>query len=242
MDSREVNNLPSNTPPAIRHVQPGLLINERYEVLSLLGQGGMSVAFKALDRQIDRAVTIKFLLPERLANPKDRTRFQREAMMAAQLQHPSITKVFAFDFDSQSRPFLVMEFIDGKTLAQRIELEGQLPINETIDIFIQVSDALSVAHAHGVLHRDIKPSNIMLTAPHPDKRSTVKLLDFGIAKLMQSQEVSALQITDTGELLGSPLYMSPEQARGANLDARSDLYSLGCTMYETRERQADCHE
>jgi serine/threonine protein kinase len=214
-------------------LHPGLLISNRYEILSLLGQGGMSVAFKALDRQLNREVTVKFLLPERVANVKDRLRFQREAMTAAQLQHPGIAKVFAFDFDEHSRPFLVMEFIEGQTLARRIECEGQLPIQETIEIFIRVTDALAFAHAHGVLHRDIKPSNIMLDSRDKAPASAVKLVDFGLAKLIESEDKAAWQITHTGELVGSPLYMSPEQARGAQLDNRSDLYSLGCTIYET---------
>src|SRR5262249_23095081 len=156
--------------------------------LSLLGQGGMSVAYKALDKQLNRVVTVKFLLPERLSNPKNRVRFQREAMAAGQLQHPGIARVFAFEFDEVLGPFLVMEYIDGQTLARRIEGQGQLPIEETIDIFIRVTDALAFAHSQGVLHRDIKPSNIMLDSRRQGQASSVKLVDFGLAKLIASED------------------------------------------------------
>src|SRR5579883_1217665 len=164
-------------------LHPGMIISNRYELLSLLGQGGVSLAFKALDRQLNRAVTVKFLLPERVTNPKDRVRFQREAMTAAQLQHPSIAKVFTFELDELMRPYLVLEFIEGQTLAQRIEKEGQLPVDETLAIFIRIADALAYAHSRGVLHRDIKPSNIMLDNRVQNQASSVKLVDFGLAKI-----------------------------------------------------------
>lgn len=223
--------LPTDQAP-LSDVGVGYLINGRYEILSRLGQGGVSVAFKALDTKLEKLVTIKFLLPHRDTNAKDIARFQREAMTAGQLSHSAIANVFSFDRLDDSRPFLVMEFIDGQTLADRIEQEGQLPIEETLDIFIQVSDALSFAHDNGILHRDIKPSNIIIVTNSSASPIQVKVLDFGLAKLLPAITPASLQITETGELLGSPFYMSPEQARGATLDARSDLYSLGCSLYE----------
>jgi serine/threonine protein kinase len=232
MDNQDISTLGSNDPLSNLDLHPGLVIARRYEILLLLGRGGMSVAYKALDKRLNRVVTVKFLLPERLANPKDRARFQREAMAAGQLQHPGISKVFEFDFDQHSRPFLVMEYIEGQTLAHCIQTEGQLPIEETIKLFIEVTDALAFAHAHKVLHRDIKPSNIMLTTPQRGQASSAKILDFGLAKLLQDKGAPAMNITNTGEILGSPFYMSPEQSRGAQVDVRSDLYSVGCTIYE----------
>jgi serine/threonine-protein kinase len=211
-------------------VSIGSIVNDRYLILSLLGEGGMGVAYKAMDNQFNQPVVLKFLLPHRFANAKDISRFEREAKTASRLSHPGIVKVIDFAVLADEQPYLVMEFLDGQTLAQRIEAEGQLPVDETIDIFIQICDALAYAHAMGILHLDIKPSNIMLTTDSGSARA--KLLDFGMAKFIDGEETPRQKITQTNELVGSPFYMSPEQARKLDLDARSDLYSLGCTIYE----------
>lgn len=211
----------------------GDLINGRYRIISFIGQGGVSHAYKATDTEKNSVVALKFLLPHRLANRKDTLRFRREAMTASQLNHPSIARVFDFDLLGGEQPFLVMEFVEGETLAARIQQEGQLPIDETINIFIAICDALAYAHSQNVLHRDITPGNIMV-AQSAENIPSIKLLDFGLAKLMLDSENTMQQhITGTGELLGSPSYMSPEQARGLELDCRSDLYSLGCTLFES---------
>jgi serine/threonine protein kinase len=191
----------------------------------------MCVAYKAEDSQSHTLAALKFLLPERLANPKDVLRFEREAKTASHLNHPSIARVSDFGTLPNRQPFLVMEFVEGCTLAERIQSEGQLPIKETIGIFIKICDALQYAHSKNVLHRDIKPSNIIVN-DSPEAGLSVKLLDFGIAKSLQNQEPASQKLTETGEVVGTPFYMSPEQARGGELDCRSDLYSLGCTLYE----------
>lgn len=213
------------------HLQPGDLICDRYRIIALLGEGGMSAAYKAEDRQFQKIVAIKFLLPDRLTSEKDLLRFRREALTTSELDHPSIARVFEFGLLGERQPYLVMEFVEGKTLAELIQAQGQLPIKETVEIFIKVCDALQYAHSKNVLHRDIKPSNIIVQQPL-DKPLNTKLLDFGIAKLMHDPKSSVQHITETGEVLGSPFYMSPEQARGAELDCRSDLYSVGCSLYE----------
>jgi serine/threonine protein kinase len=212
-------------------ISVGATINNRYLILAKLGEGGMGVAYKARDIRSNELVAIKMLLPDRLANAKDLLRFEREAKTASLLQHPCIAKVLGFETIEGRQPFILMEFIEGKTLAQRIEAEGQLPVEETLDIFVCVLEALAYAHSKGVLHRDIKPSNIMIPTSEGNAQS-VKLLDFGIAKSLPKSDLATLGITETGDIVGSPFYMSPEQARGGKIDARSDLYSLGCALYE----------
>jgi serine/threonine protein kinase len=214
-----------------QEIQDGALLQERYRIGGLLGEGGMGVTFKATDETTGQTVAIKFLNQERTTNPKDLRRFDREAKTARQLNHPGICRVLDFAVLDKARPYFVMEFVDGITLADRLKKEGQLGVEETFDLFIQICDALAYAHANGILHRDIKPGNIMVTNHESSVRA--KLLDFGIAKSIVPGEAVSQSITETGELLGSPLYMSPEQARGDKLDARSDLYSLGCTLYES---------
>lgn len=213
-------------------IHQGTVFGSRYQIICPIGRGGMGMTFKALDAESGSYVAAKFLLPERMANPKDTARFEREAKTASRLSHLFIARVIDYGLFNQSLPFLIMEFVEGETLAQRIELRGQLPVDESLDVFIQVCDALSYAHSGGVLHRDIKPSNIMV-AKTSDNTVGVKLLDFGLAKLISAPLEASQQLTETGEVIGSPFYMSPEQARGAELDARSDLYSLGCALYES---------
>jgi serine/threonine protein kinase/tetratricopeptide (TPR) repeat protein len=215
----------------------GTILADRYQIVALLGQGGMGVAYKARDLRSDQFVALKFLSPDRLANPKDIARFKREATTASKLQHSGIAHVLDFGLLEDSQPYLAMEFVAGTTLAQRIESAGQLPMQETVDVFIQVCDALAYAHANKVLHRDIKPSNIIV-ARWNSGSVQAKLLDFGIAKFIRSTDIDSphdvsQKLTESGEILGSPFYMSPEQARGDRLDARSDLYSLGCALYES---------
>jgi serine/threonine protein kinase len=224
---RPTESLPSSE---LARTSIGQMYIERYEILGILGEGGMGIAYKAFDTKLDRLVALKVLLPCRLSNARDISRFEREAKTASRLSHPGIAKVFDFAVLNNDQPYLVMEFLDGKTLARLIETEGQLPVDKTLEIFIQICDALAYAHANGILHRDIKPSNIMVIGN--GSPLTAKLLDFGIAKPMDAGNVTHQTMTETGELVGSPLHMSPEQARSAVLDGRSDLYSLGSSLYE----------
>jgi serine/threonine protein kinase len=211
-------------------IETGTIVLGRYEIVSRLGEGGMGVVYKAYDQSDNRFVAIKLISQDRLKNQKNVLRFKQEAIATARLDHPTITKVFDCGLTDDEQPYLVMEFAEGKTLSALIAEEGQLPLGETLTVFIEIADGLAHAHANKVLHRDLKPSNIMLN--RNSGTTAVKILDFGIAKILQSAGVPSLHITHTGELLGSPLYMSPEQAKGDKVDERSDLYSLGCTIYE----------
>lgn len=192
----------------------------------------MSVIYKARQLLLNKPVAIK-MLHSHLLNQHSIMRFQQEAKAASSLKHPNVIAVHDFGISKLGQPYMVMDFIDGKTLAEVIkERGGALPLPEAMDIFIAVSSALEHAHEHNVLHRDLKPSNIMLCEKADG--FDVFLVDFGIAKIIDNDLGGiAQQLTQTGEIMGSPLYMSPEQCMGKKLDQRSDIYSLGCIIYES---------
>jgi serine/threonine protein kinase len=212
------------------NIEIGTIIDGRYEIVFCLGHGGMGTVYKALDQRSEKYVAIKFISQDGLDDQRRTLRFKREAIATARLHHPSIAKVLDFGLINGLQPYLVMEFVEGKTLSSMIAEEGQLSLSESLSIFTTICDGLAHAHENKVLHRDLKPSNIMVNRDLGP--ITAKILDFGIAKILESAGVPSQQITRTGELLGSPFYMSPEQAKGGHIDHRSDLYSLGCTMYE----------
>lgn len=209
-------------------INVGDVIASRYEIKQYLGEGGMSAVYAAVDRVIKRDVALKILHRDLLVRGKGSLlRFQREAQALGNLDHPNIVKIHHFDADENAQPYIVMDIVKGESLARRLVKEPEsVMISDIIDIFVQVCDALEHAHQRGVVHRDLKPSNIMVVG------NQVKVLDFGIAKLMSEDSDQELQLTRTGEVFGSPLYMSPEQCRGLKLDFRSDIYSIGCVMYE----------
>lgn len=192
-----------------------------YTVLDRLGRGGMGVVYRAEDSQLGRTVALKFL-PAELddAVPQARERFYREARAASALDHPRICTIYEIGEGDDGRPFIAMAYCAGETLGARIR-HGPIPIDEARTIILQIADGLMAAHDAGVIHRDIKPANIMLTP------GGVKILDFGLAKLSD-----VTQMTQTGATLGTPAYMSPEQATGGSVDARSDIWSLGVILYE----------
>ncbi len=198
-----------------------LIIGKNYEVVKKLGEGGMGVVYKAVHNLSGQEVAIKMLPPELSQDEGIRTRFINEARLLAKLDHPNIVTLYNF-LEEDQKFYLIMQFVKGKTLEDHIREKGKLPVDEAVNIFSQVCDALGYAHELGVIHRDIKPANIMIT---PDMR--VKVMDFGIAKL-----TGGTKLTATGIAVGTVWYMSPEQIRGAELDARSDLYALGITLYE----------
>lgn len=208
----------------------GTSIADRFDIISLIGSGGMGNVYKARQHSIDRFVAIKILHTDRTTKPTGLRRFQQEAKTASNLSHENIVNVFDFGVLPDNVPYLVMEYVEGQSLYEVLK-DGPLSIDRTINIFSQACDALAHAHQKGVVHRDIKPSNIMLVKTDT-KYDVVKVLDFGIAKILTPHDESEPSITVTGEVFGSPHYMSPEQCTGKPFDARSDIYSLGCVVYE----------
>ena len=209
-----------------------------YEILAQIGAGGMGEVYRATDTRLDRTVAIKVLPMSVASDPDRRHRFEREARTISSLNHPNICTLYDIG-DHQGQPFIVMEVIKGETLGQHLA-RGAFKIDEILELGIQLADALDAAHAEGVIHRDIKPSNIFVT-----DRGQAKVVDFGLAKLaphrrsgtdvgdkFEAATIQSEQFTDPGIALGTVDYMSPEQARGEELDSRTDLFSLGAVLYE----------
>jgi Tol biopolymer transport system component/tRNA A-37 threonylcarbamoyl transferase component Bud32 len=202
-----------------------------YEITEKLGEGGMGVVYKARDTHLDRFVAIKVLPPERVAEPMRKARFVQEAKAASALNHPNIITIYDISSDA-GRDFIAMEYVAGKALDQLIPRKG-MGLNEALKVAIQIADAMARAHAAGIIHRDLKPANIMV-----DEHGQVKVLDFGLAKLTEhetSDDASTATVgvhTDEGTVVGTAAYMSPEQAEGKRLDARSDIFSFGAVLYE----------
>lgn len=206
---------------------------EKYEFITVTGSGGMSVVYKARRHDNGEIVAIK-MMHSLLMNEQALKRFQQEAKAITSLRHPNIINVHDFGVSEHGQPYMVMDFIDGNTLAEVIKEKGGLTVDESLHRFIQLCDALEHAHEVGVLHRDLKPSNIMISN-RDGNFADARIVDFGIAKLLDKEDENndSGHLTRTGELFGSPLYMSPEQCRGSQVDARTDIYSMGCVMYET---------
>ena len=212
-------------------------VNEQigsYRILSRLGRGGMGEVYRARDERLHREVAIK-VLPAKLANDPERiARFHREARVAASLNHPNVAAIYGFE-DIDDVHFLVMELVEGRSLAERLK-SGPLPIDETVRIAAQIAEGLEAAHETGVVHRDLKPANVVIT---PDGKA--KILDFGLAKALDGERPAVdLELSPTvsahhttpGTVMGTASYMSPEQARGRPVDRRTDIWSLGCVLYE----------
>jgi len=196
----------------------------QYKIVDMVGGGGMGVVFRARQEMIDRDVAVK-LLPPQLAHDEINTkRLEREAKALAKLNHPNIVTTFDFGITDYHQAFLVMELVDGENLKEILQRETRLEVERALKVFIQLADAMRFAHSHDIIHRDLKPHNVMLARkPSPD---FVKILDFGIARLSDSQK-----LTRVGEIIGSPLYMSPEQCLSDPVDGRTDIYSFGILMF-----------
>jgi serine/threonine protein kinase len=207
----------------------GRVIDGRYRVDSRLGDGGMGVVYRAARLHIDDTVAIKILRPELLVNPQSLERFRREAKAAARLKHPNVVTIHDFGITGDRMAYLVMELIEGQSLRALIDRQGPITQSDAVEIACQICGALDEAHRQEIVHRDLKPDNIMLSKATGGPR--VKVLDFGIAKL-RDLTTGHGSLTESGTVIGTPRYMSPEQCLGEVLDGRSDIYSLGIVVYE----------
>src|SRR5579863_5815007 len=207
--------------PTTGQLSSGTVIGDRYEILQLLGQGGMGAVYKVRDKELDRIVALKLIRPEFAGNPEILRRFKQELILARQVTHKNVIRIFDLGM-ADGRKFITMDYVEGRDLKSVLVERGKLPPDEAVPIIQQVCRGLEAAHTEGVVHRDLKPQNIMV-----DADGRVWVMDFGLARSMET-----VGITRTGALMGTPDYMSPEQARGEKVDARSDLFSLGIIFYE----------
>src|SRR5687767_11408894 len=207
---------------ALHAVTQGTVLAGRYEIVSPLGQGGMGRVYKALDRVLEEDVALKVLRPEFAREPEMARRFLSEIKLARRISHGNVCRIHEYS-EQDSLRFISMELITGLTLKEYLK-EHVLSLREAYDVAIQVCQGLQAVHEQGIVHRDFKASNIMI-----DGRGVARLLDFGIAKEAAADTTGA---PGTGHLLGTPEYMSPEQLRGGKVDARSDIYALGCVVFE----------
>jgi serine/threonine-protein kinase len=195
------------------------LIDERYEIRRSLGEGAMGIVYLAHDQRLGRDVAIKQLSPGLMGNTEFLSRFRQEARALGRLIQPNIVQVFDF-IETDGNAWIIMEYVDGETLDQRIG-SAQLPLAEVLDISLQIAKAMAYAHDQGVIHRDLKPANILVTTD-----GAIKIMDFGVAKISESS-----MMTQVGTIMGSPAFMSPEQASGKEIGNSTDIYALGIMMY-----------
>ena len=203
------------------------VLGERYEIGGVLGRGGMAEVHRGRDLRLGREVAVKVLRSDLARDPSFQVRFRREAQAAASLNHPAIVAVYDTGEDrttTGATPYIVMEYVEGETLRDVIRREGHLSAERAMSLSADICGALDFSHRNGIVHRDVKPGNVMITP-----QGTVKVMDFGIARAVSD---SAATMTSTAAVIGTAQYLSPEQARGESVDARSDVYSMGCLLYE----------
>ena len=213
--------LPSALSAMQKPLRPGNVLGYRYEIVSLLGKGGMGAVYKARDRELDRMVALKIIRPDLAGNADMMNRFKQELILARQITHRNVIRIYDLGV-ADGRRFISMEYVEGQDLAHILKERHKIPPREAAGIMRQICDGLAAAHAEEVVHRDLKPQNVML-----DPEGKVSIMDFGIARSVQVNEVRT-----TSEVIGTPVYMSPEQGRGDNVDARSDLFTVGIIFYE----------
>ncbi len=206
---------------SVSMMQIGDVLGGRYEILQLLGEGGMGAVYKARDRELDRFVALKLIRPELAANPSILARFKQELLLSREVTHRNVIRIFDLG-DADGVKFITMEFVEGQDLRSLIQERKKFPPAEAVELMLQVCRALEAAHTLGIIHRDLKPQNIML-----DRTGRILVMDFGLARMVEGDGM-----TQTGALVGTMEYMSPEQALGKDLDQRSDLFSLGLILYE----------
>jgi len=210
----------------------GKILGERYLILEQIGKGGMGAVYKARHLTLNTNVAVKVLSVSQSTDRDNQLlRFDQEAQTASTVRHPHLTTVSDYGHADDESPYLVMDLINGTSLAAELEARARLDPVRAMRIFMQICEGMEAAHNAGIIHRDLKPSNIILDRDS-NGNDFVRIVDFGIAKLM-TEAIDAPKLTQTGEVFGSPLYMSPEQCLGNKLDRRSDIYSLGCLMFET---------
>ncbi|MCS6800121.1 MAG: protein kinase [Myxococcota bacterium] len=210
----------------------GTVVAGRFEVVERIGTGGMGAVYRARQRGLHREVALKVLRREARFDAETVARFEREARAMSLLVHPNTTRVFDFGQTDDGRLFFAMELLEGEVLTARIERDGGIPVLEAIDVTRQILRSLSEAHAKGIVHRDLKPDNVFLARVEGQTDRVVKVLDFGIAKMVHGERTVDQLETQHGTVFGTPRYMSPEQAQGKKLDGRSDLYSVGVLLYQ----------
>lgn len=209
----------------------GKLIGDKYKIEEILGTGGFSTVYKAEQSSLRRSVAVKILNAEFVAKPDKIRRFQHEAEMISTLVHSNVASVYDYGVLAEGQPYLVMEYAPGKTLSAVMSECKVMPPERAVAIFIQVCDGVIAAHGKGLIHRDLKPANIVLQQSDDDV-DLVKILDFGLAKVISEEAGQRENLTLTGEVLGTPAYMAPEQCMGTAVDVRTDIYCFGCVMYE----------
>jgi serine/threonine protein kinase len=212
----------------IGELPQGYIVGQQFRVRNTLGEGGMSYVYLCDDISLNRQVALKVMRVSAQSNEQALTRFKREGQAVAMLSHQNVVKVHSLQFTERDQPFLVMEVVQGVSLSELLEISGPFKLPRALKFLGQICDGISHAHANGVIHRDLKLSNIMLINPDRSDEK-IKILDFGIAKVVTETSV---KMTQTGEVFGSPAYMSPEQALGKSVDTKTDQYSLGCIAFE----------
>ncbi len=202
-------------------VAPGTLLGSRYQILRILGQGGMGAVYEARDQELDRTIAVKVIRPELASNPSILQRFKQELILSRNVTHKNVVRIFDLG-EADGTKFITMEFVEGDDLRSVLRQHGKFSARRTVAIVQQICRALEAAHAEGVIHRDLKPQNIMR-----DSQGRIVVMDFGLARSLEFDGM-----TQTGALVGTLEYMSPEQALGAQLDQRSDLFAVGLIFYE----------
>jgi serine/threonine-protein kinase len=209
----------------------GRLVDGKYLIENLLGIGAMGAIFRAMQMGLERPVALKIVRPEVAANPVSLKRFKREAVALGRIKHPNIVTIHDSGMLDDATAYFAMELVEGHALRDEIHQTGCFDVPRAVHLMRQICSAVQAAHDVGVIHRDLKPENIMLEYG-PDKRATAKVLDFGTAKLTHAADAGRTTLTSHKAKLGTPLYMSPEQSAGKEATPQSDVYSLGCILYE----------
>lgn len=234
-DVSEVNLLRSKV------LRPGTIIDGSYEILSWIGAGGMGNVYRVRQASLNKELALKTLNLETF-NQSAWTRFQNEAKAIARLNHPNIVTIYNLGIDHGNMPYYVMDLLTGETFSSLLARNGPMDYRQALSLFIEVCAGIGFAHKHGIIHRDIKPENLLLLSkPTSNPICRLKIFDFGIAKLAGADGPDGQRLTRAGDIFGSPLYMSPEQGSGLTIDARSDTYSLGCTLFEILSGRTPFH-